>query len=168
MVDLEQRSVCCACRACALLFVQPGAARGRYRTVPDRVLIDPGFSLSEAQWTALGVPVRLAFFFRNSRLEQWVAMYPSPAGATEASLSQEAWSRIAATTPLATEAQPDVEALLLYAPRGRAFECFLAPIDACYELVARIRTTWRGFDGGDTSRASIEDFFQSLRKRSSR
>ncbi len=166
VVDLDERGVRCACRACALLFVQQGAARGRYRTVPDRVLADPGFSLGEAQWAELGVPVHLAFFFRNSRLGQWIAMYPSPAGATEAPLPQDAWARLAGASALAAEIQPDVEALLVYAPRGRtALESFLAPIDTCYELVARIRTTWRGFDGGEESRRSIEAFFQSLRQR---
>ncbi|MGW1553095.1 DUF5947 family protein [Streptomyces sp. NPDC002346] len=28
----------CACTPCALLFERPGAAHGRFRTVPDRYL----------------------------------------------------------------------------------------------------------------------------------
>jgi len=58
-----------------------------------------------------------------------------------------------------------VEALLLRRLAGR-FECFLVPIDACYELVGRLRRHWRGFDGGDEVRSEIEAFFEGLRARS--
>ena len=34
-------------------------------------------------------------------------------------------------------------------PRARpGAECFLVPIDACYELVGQLRRLWQGFDGG--------------------
>ena len=36
VADLEQSSLMCACRACYLLFTHGQAARGRYRSVPDR------------------------------------------------------------------------------------------------------------------------------------
>src|SRR5206468_3768742 len=59
----------------------------RYRLVPTRVLVDPGFVLDGAEWDALRIPVRLAFIFFNSRDNRWVAFYPSPAGAAESALS---------------------------------------------------------------------------------
>ncbi|HEY3594055.1 MAG TPA: DUF5947 family protein, partial [Polyangiaceae bacterium] len=68
--------------------------------------------------------------------------------------------------PSLVELEPDVESLLV---RGRAeggFDCFLAPIDACYELVGRVRQTWRGFDGGEEARRAIDDFFGALRAKS--
>jgi len=43
--------------------------------------------------------------------------------------------------------EPDVEALLVY-KRETGFECYIAPIDVCYELVGRIRKCWKGFHGG--------------------
>src|SRR5690606_13062507 len=132
VVELESRRMLCACRPCALLFTEHGAGGGRYRTVPERVRVDPGFTL---EWERLGVPVGLAFFFFSSSLKQWVALYPSPAGATEAELPDgalESFSR----EPLALALEPDVEALLVRRPRGaQTTECFLAPIDACYALV---------------------------------
>ena len=36
----------------------------------------------------------------------------------------------------------------------RSAECFLVPIDACYEFVGRLRMLWRGFDGGQEVRGS--------------
>ena len=41
-------------------------------------------------------------------------------------------------------------------------ECFLVPIDVCYELVGRLRRVWRGFDGGQDARREIDDFFGTL------
>ena len=160
LVDLEQRSFACACRACALLFMQPGAARGRYRTVPERVVVDPASPLTEEDWAALEMPVRLAFFFRNSRASKWIAFYPGPVGATECDLPLDAWQRWAEQSALAATVEPDVEALLAWRE-----ELFLVPIVTPYELVGRVRRTWRGFDGGDETRTEIATFFGDLRAR---
>lgn len=46
------------------------------------------------------------------------------------------------------------------------FECYLVPIDACYELVGLVRTHWRGFDGGQEVWDAIEAFFAGRRERS--
>jgi hypothetical protein len=58
-----------------------------------------------------------------------------------------------------------VEALLLRRMDGR-FECYLAPIDASYELVGRVRRHWKGFDGGEEVWTEIASFFSTLRERS--
>jgi hypothetical protein len=166
VVDLDQRNVCCACQPCALAFT--GAGTLRYRTVPDRVLTDPASNLTETEWTALEVPVRLAFFFFNSRLGRWVAFYPSPAGPTESQLSLAAFDALVARNPLAAAVEKDVEALLVYGGRSGPFDCFLVPIVRCYELVGEVRRLWRGFDGGDEVRHAIESFFANLRAHSRR
>jgi len=167
LIDLEKRSLCCGCQACSLLFMKAGAAGGRYRTIPDRIRVDPTFTLTDALWAKLEIPVRLAFVFFNSRQQRWVALYPSPAGATESQLGLQAWAELAASSRLIGAIEPDVEALLAWAPRGRTeFETYLVPIDACYELVARVRRNWRGFDGGDGVRKELGDFFVQLRTRS--
>ena len=39
------------------------------------------------------------------------------------------------------------------------------PIDACYELVGRLRALWRGFDGGQEAHDAIDAFFAIGRSR---
>ena len=166
VVNTETRNLLCACRACTLLFTNEGAARGKFRAVPDRHLYDPGFALGESQWDGFQIPVRIAFFFFNSSLEKVVAFYPSPAGATESMLALDAWEDLARANPILESLQPDVEALLVYGRRGEAFQCFIVPIDACYELTGVVKRTWKGFDGGEAAWAAIEGFFARLRERS--
>lgn len=167
VVDRERRHICCACRACALLFMEPVAARGRYRTVPDRVLRELDFTLSEADWARLEIPVRLAFFFFNSALDRWVAFYPSPAGATESELGLGMFEDVRRRSVLARCIEPDVEALIAYAPRGEeSFIWYLVPIDRCYELVGRVRVGWRGFTGGPEAQEAIAEFFRQLAEES--
>jgi Family of unknown function (DUF5947) len=165
--NIETRSLLCTCRACYLLFTHDGAGRANYRAVPDRYLTDPDFQLSEAQWEELQVPVAMAFFFYNSMLGRIVAQYPSPAGATESLLDLACWQTIAAENPLAAALIPDVEAIIVRRSR-EGNENYLIPIDACYELVGRVRMHWSGFDGGTEARRDIDEFFDRVRARSRR
>jgi hypothetical protein len=116
----------------------------------------------------LEIPVGLAFFFDNSVLERTVAFYPGPAGAAESELPLGAWDDVLTANPQLRLVAPDVEALLVRAPdRDRAgYDCHLVPVDACYELVGRLRKVWRGFDGGREAREQIEEFFAGIAARS--
>ncbi|MDQ6838407.1 MAG: DUF5947 family protein, partial [Actinomycetota bacterium] len=70
--------------------------------------------------------------------------------------------------------EADVEAFLVRVPRGPGSvgkagsgssakpECYLVPIDACYDLVGRLRRLWRGFDGGSEARAALDKFFEEV------
>lgn len=165
VVDLESRNLVCTCRACYLLFTHEGAAQGRYKAVPDRLLHDPSPALDEAAWDELQVPVRIAFFFYNSQLGRIVGFYPSPAGATESLLPLNAWDALAETNPMFGAIEPDVEAILLEHSR-RGSQAFLVPIDVCYELVGLMRLKWKGFDGGEVAQHAIDAFLESLRARS--
>lgn len=167
LVDLESRSLMCACRGCYLLFTSPGATL-RYRAVPERYLSFPSFALGPAQWDGLEIPVGLAFFFFNSKLDRMVAFYPGPAGAAESELPLGAWDDIAAANPELHVLVADVEALLIRMPdrRSTVADCHLVPIDSCYELVGHLRRTWRGFDGGQDARREIEEFFATVAARS--
>jgi hypothetical protein len=165
VVNLETRNLLCTCTACHLLFTREGAAGGRYRAVPDRHLYDASLELSDRQWDELQIPVGMAFVFRNSSLERFVAFYPSPAGATESLLPLETWQEVMAANPAFGSIANDVEALLLRRTDGR-FECYLAPIDASYELVGLVRLHWKGFDGGEQVWTEIDGFFSRLRQRS--
>jgi len=165
VVNLESRALMCACRPCYLLFTASGAGSGRFASVPDRYLYDPSFALTDAQWDELQIPVKMAFFFHNSVMGQTVVFYPSPAGATESLLPNETWDAVMAANPLFSSLAPDVEALLVYR-REKNNDGYLAPIDACYELVGRVRLHWRGFDGGQEAWEAIDGFFERLRERS--
>ncbi len=162
LADLDTSRLLCACRACYLLFTNSDAVRGRYRAVPDRYLTDPGHPIRADEWDELQVPVGLAFFLRSSRQDEITGFYPSPAGATECRLDLTAWDRLAAAHPLLHAAEPDVEAVL-FTKQGP--DCFVVPIDACYELAGRIRLHWRGFDGGTEARQAITSFLESVRDR---
>ena len=176
LADVEQSTLICACRACYLLFTHSQAGRGRYRAVPDRYRSDPAHPLSVADWDALEIPVGLAFFLRRLEGGEVTGFYPSPAGATECRLDLQAWQRIEGSHPMLTAAAPDVEAILMYRgdagdsgpiSRGQSsVDCFLVPIDACYELAGRMRLLWRGFGGGAEARASIAEFLDGVRSRS--
>ena len=166
IVNLETRSLMCACRACYLLFLQPGAAQGKFKAVPDRYLRLQSAEFTPERWESLQVPVGMAFFFFNSALGRVTAFYPSPAGATESLLPLDAWRDMATVDPIIESMETDVEALLVRRGRDAGFECFLVPIDACYELTGIVRRRWRGFDGGEEARRDIDAFFDALREKS--
>ncbi|NMO02807.1 hypothetical protein HH308_16465 [Gordonia sp. TBRC 11910] len=166
VVALQARQLMCVCRGCYLLFTEQGAQL-RYRSVPDRYLTFPDFALAPGTWDALEIPVGVAFFFRNSTIDETVAFYPGPAGAAESGLPLSAWKQVTAANPLIAQVADDVEALLIRVPdHGGDPECFLVPIDACYQLVGRLRSVWRGFDGGQDARREIDEFFETIRSRS--
>jgi hypothetical protein len=164
VVDTVDRSWKCLCTPCFLLFSDPAAAAGRYRQVSSRYAALPGLQLSDADWDALSIPVSLAFFFQNSSLGRTVAFYPGPGGATESLLPLDAWQRIVSANPALGELAPDVEAVLVRQRRD-GVDCYVVPIDACYELVGRLRLHWSGFDGGAEARAHIDNFFADVRRR---
>jgi hypothetical protein len=161
----EPRALLCSCGPCAVLFTEPAASGGRMQTVPDRVLVDASTPLSEAKWEVLGVPVALAFVVYDSARARRLAFYPSAAGPVQAEVTSEAWERFASDLPLARRVLPDVEALLVRGGRGTRAACLLAPIDECYALVRAVRVRWRGFDGGDDARRTLDGFFERLRAR---
>jgi hypothetical protein len=162
VVDLQTRSLMCTCRGCYLLFMDQ-QAQLRYRAIPERYLSFSGVRLTAAEWDALEIPVGLAFFFTNSDQNRTVAFYPGPAGATESELSLRGWEELIAVHPELGAAVPDVEAVLIRQSPG---ECYLVPIDACYQLVGTLRKRWQGFDGGREAREEIDQFFASLARRS--
>jgi hypothetical protein len=166
LVDLEARRLLCVCRGCHLLFVSEGAGGTRYRSVPARYLAFPDLALSPAHWDSLQIPVGVAFFFHNSSLGRVTAFYPGPAGATESELTLDTWAEIVAAIPDLVGMEPDVEAFLVRThPNRGGSECFLVPIDACYELVGHLRRLWRGFDGGREAHDHLDSFFDRVRSR---
>ncbi|WP_454789692.1 DUF5947 family protein [Mycolicibacterium lutetiense] len=167
VVNVEGRQLLCVCRGCYLLFSDTHAAL-RYRAVPDRYLTFRDFAVGRCEWESLQIPVGLAFFFRNSALDRVAAFYPGPAGATESELDLDTWNSVRAADPRVDLLADDTEALIVRVPddESRPPVCHLVPIDACYEFVGRLRTLWRGFDGGQDVRNYVDEFFDTLAGRS--
>jgi hypothetical protein len=166
LIEVAQRKLLCTCDACAILFSGAGV---RFKRVPRRVLALAGFHLSDAEWNGLMVPINMAFFFRSSLEGRVVALYPSPAGATESLLALEAWNEIVANNPILNEMEPDVEGLLVnrlgYSRGYSAPEYYLLPIDECFKLVGLIRLHWKGLSGGTEVWRELGEFFTSVRAR---
>jgi hypothetical protein len=164
LLDLENRQLLCACRACSILFDRSGAGGGHYRLVPDRVRLVEDLDLDDVTWAGFGIPVEMAFFFHSSAAGRVVAFYPSPLGATESLLDLGSWDEVVAANPVLAELEPDVEALLVDRTHGRR-EAWLLPVDRCYELVGLVRTHWKGFGGGNEVWEALDAFFEALRAR---
>jgi hypothetical protein len=156
LLELEKRSVTCACDPCVILF--NGGTRQRFRRIPRDVCWLQDFSLDDCEWDSLYIPINLAFFVNNSSAGRVIAQYPSPAGVLESSLDLQYWERIVERNPVLKRFEPDVEALLVNrisaAPRY-----YRAPIDQCYRLAGIIRKHWRGLSGGPEVWREIDTFF---------
>lgn len=165
LLALSNHTVLCACNACVLLFGREGAAGGKYRVLPLRYLFLPDFHMTEEQWDALMIPVNMVYIFRNTTEGRITAFYPGPAGATESLLNLENWEALVANNPILNDLEADVEALLINRVR-HANQYYIVPIDACYQLVGRIRLSWRGLSGGEQVWQAIDDYFTALQAKS--
>jgi hypothetical protein len=112
----------------------------------------------------------MAFFLKNSLENRVIALYPSPAGATESLLELESWNDIVAHNPVLNGMEVDVEGLLVnrlgYSRGYSAPEYYLLPIDECYKLVGLIRMHWKGLSGGTEVWRELGEFFTGLKARS--
>ncbi len=161
VVDIQARSLLCACRACTLLLDNRAAGGGHYRLVPERRVRLPEFQLNEVQWSSLRIPVDLAFFFRSSSVDRVAAVYPGAMGATESELELESWEDLELANPILQSLEDDVEALLVNRAGARR-EHYIVPIDDCYALAGVLRTHWKGFAGGAEVWREIDAFFDRL------
>ncbi len=115
LVDLQARTLLCACRGCYLLFISEGAGGSHFRAVPDRYLAFSDFELSSAQWDTLQIPVSVAFFFLNSSLGGWRrSTRDRPAPPSRSSRSTRG-TRCSARAETLRTLEPDVEAFLVRA-----------------------------------------------------
>ncbi len=162
LIEPADRRLLCCCDPCAILFDRK---EGRYRRVPRRIEFLADFQMTDMQWESLYLPISLAFFYFSSPANRVIAMFPSPAGATESLLTLEAWRELAAENPVLAELQPDIEALLVNRV-GSSREYYRVPIDECFKLVGLIRTHWRGLSGGTEVWREINQFSAGLKERS--
>jgi hypothetical protein len=130
LFEPESRRIACACRACALLFPDAG---GRFRRLRSRAL-PLRARLTDDDFRALGVPVRL-FYLCPSRIHDTVfAVYPNTGGATEATLALSDWEALVREHPALSDIEPEVEGLLCDHLSGRS-RCFRASVDVCRRFV---------------------------------
>ena len=158
LLHLEERRIACACETCRALL----SGETPWRPTGTRTLWLPDLDLPDELWARFRIPIGLAFFFEGGSADRVVALYPSPAGATESDLDLEAWTELVAANPVLAGLEPDVEGLIvdrLAQPARYA----VAPIDECYRLVGLIRTAWQGISGGPNVQAAVESFFAELR-----
>ena len=159
LIEVSGQRLTCACDACVLLLTNRSEAK--YRRVPRRAEYLPDFRLTDADWEALHLPINLAFFVHSTPAGRIVALYPSPAGATESLVTLDAWHRLADDNPVLRNFEPDVEALLVNRV-GIARDCYRVGIDECYKLVGVLRTHWRGLSGGPAVWGEVARFFTDL------
>lgn len=165
LLETAKRQIVCACQACALLFC--GRTGATYLRIPRRICQLADFQMSDIEWEALMVPINLAFFYREGASGRMVAMYPSPAGATESLLGLEAWDEIRSQNRMLQTLESDVEALLVNRVSPSP-EYYIVPIDECFRLVGIIRLHWKGLSGGTEVWKHIQQFFSDLQARSMR
>jgi len=164
LLETAKRQMLCACEACALLFC--GQAGANYLRIPRRICLLSSFQMTDMEWEALMIPINLAFFYRDGASGRMIAMYPSPAGATESLLSLESWEEILDQNRSLQTIESDVEAFLVNRVSLEP-EYFIVPIDECFRLVGIIRMHWKGLSGGTEVWKHIQQFFTDLRSRCS-
>jgi hypothetical protein len=158
MLNTYERQIVCVCEACwGLRSGDP-----EFRPTGTRTLWLEDFKLPEEIWAQFRIPIGLAFFMHSSVTDCVVAMYPSPAGATESELHFETWSRLAAMNPVLRDLEPDAEALIVNRMADPPMFA-IAPIDRCYMLVGLVKASWEGISGGSGVEQAIERYFDDLR-----
>lgn len=159
LLHLSERRILCVCEPCWAM------KSGADDLIPtgQRTLWLRDFDLPEEVWADLRIPIGLAFFMVSSVTECVVAMYPSPAGATESELRFETWRGVTERNPILDELEADVEGLIV----NRLSEppaYVVAPIDRCYELTGVIKAHWEGISGGGGIEPAVSAFFEGLRR----
>jgi len=158
LLERDSRRILCVCQGCALAL----ADTAHYCEVPPRTDVLHDFRLSDAEWNAFQIPIDMVFLFHSTTAGRPMAIYPSPAGATESLLSLDAWSRMVEANKVLAQFRPDVEALLVNRTNGSR-EYYRVSIDRCYALVGLIRKHWRGLSGGAEVWDAVHDYFARLR-----
>jgi hypothetical protein len=158
LLELNERRILCACEPC--LAMKSGLEN--YCPVSTRTLWLDDFVFPDELWSAFQLPVGLAFFMRSTGTNSVVALYPSPAGATECELHLESWDKLVEMNPILLDLEADAEALVVNRMVG-AHQHAIVPIDECYRLVGLIKSTWQGISGGSAIEDAVPKFFDYVR-----
>jgi hypothetical protein len=160
LLHLDERRILCVCETC--WAVRSGDAE--FRPVGNRTVWLDDFALTDEQWASFQIPIGLAFFMVSTVSGGVIALYPSPAGATECELDLEAWQRLVAENPALATLEADAEALIVNRMAEEP-KHVIAPIDVAYQLVGVVKTSWEGISGGSATEAAVARYFDGLRER---
>ncbi len=158
LLHLVERRIVCACEACWGMR----AGEGDYRPTGQRTLWLSELNLPDDLWASFQIPIGLAFFMQSTVTECVVAMYPSPAGATESELHFESWNRMLELNHILARMEPDIEGLIVNRLAEPA-AYVIAPIDRCYALTGTVKASWEGISGGRGVEEAVAGFFETLR-----
>jgi len=157
LLHLVERRIECVCESCwALRSGDP-----EYRPTGNRTEWLPDIRMPDDVWASFQIPIGLAFFMDSTTAGCVVALYPSPAGATESELHFASWSRMVELNPVLEGLEPDIEGLIVNRmsdPPAYA----IAPIDRCYALTGTIKAHWEGLSGGAKVQEAVTAFFDGL------
>jgi Family of unknown function (DUF5947) len=160
LLHLDERRILCVCETC--WAVRSGEAE--FRPVGNRTVWLDDFALTDEQWASFQIPIGLAFFMVSTVSGGVIALYPSPAGATECELDLESWQRLVAENPALADLEADAEALIVNRMADPP-KHVIAPIDVAYQLVGVVKTSWEGISGGSATEEAVARYFEGLRER---
>jgi Family of unknown function (DUF5947) len=160
LLALVERRIICSCEACWGMR----SGEGDYRPVGTRTMWLPDLDIPDELWAGFQIPIGLAFFMHSTVTDCVVAMYPSPAGATESELHFESWAQMCRLNPVLGGLDSDIEGLIVNRLSDPPVYA-IAPIDRCYELTGAIKATWEGISGGTGVDHAVTRFFADLRAR---
>ena len=159
LIHLEERRIVCVCATCWAL--RSGDAE--FRPVGNRRVWLDDLQISGEQWAAFAIPIGLAFFMISSVTGSVIALYPSPAGATESELDLRAWSSVCAANP-ELQLEPDSEALVVNRLADPP-QHMIVPIDAAYGLVGVVKSSWEGITDDASMAGAVAEYLEDLRAR---
>jgi hypothetical protein len=160
LLHLDERRIVCVCETCW----STRSGDPEFRPPGVRTLWLEDFAMSDEVWAAFQIPIGLAFMLRSGVSGAVVALYPSPAGATESELELTAWDALCAANPILARLQPDAEALIVNRTTPE-HQYAIVPTDQCYRMVGLIKSRWRGITGGRAVDDAIAEFFAGVRER---
>jgi hypothetical protein len=158
LLHLTERRIVCVCEPCWGMR----AGEGDYRPTGQRTIWLPELVIADEVWAGFQIPIGLAFFMRSTVTECVVAMYPSPAGATESELRFESWRELVERNPVLEGMEADIEGLIVNRLAEPPIHV-IAPIDRCYELTGTVKAHWEGISGGSEVETAVAEFFERLR-----
>jgi len=160
LLELGERRILCSCEPC--IAMRSGV--DDYCPVGTRTVWLDDIDFPDALWSAFQLPIGLAFFLRSSGTGTVVALYPSPAGATESELHLESWNALVERNPVLRQLEADGEAFVVNRMTDPP-EHAIVPIDECYRLVGLIKSNWTGISGGNAISDAVPLFFQHVRRK---
>jgi len=131
----------------------------RFRAVPQRYVLLPNLVHVAHLWNALQIPIGPNIVSTNGATGLTTALfYEAPqTQPKEAALPLDVWRDVERAVPAVATMAHDVEGLLIRRT-DTLIDAAIVPIDACYQLLGRIRQKWCRGQGGNAVPGEIDAF----------